>query len=117
MGEAKRRVHERYKVGEGWEYPFRLSENSTARARSARPERSSGNGNRGGHPRIPPLEGTGRIVSMIIGEARRPCRWFAGAMRRRAHSALVSLDATNGTNGLWHGTWKGVVESKVQRKK
>jgi hypothetical protein len=28
MGEAKRRVHERYEVGEGWEYPFRLSENS-----------------------------------------------------------------------------------------
>jgi hypothetical protein len=26
---ARRRVHERYKVGEGWEYPFRLSESGT----------------------------------------------------------------------------------------
>jgi hypothetical protein len=25
----RRRVHERYEVGEGWEYPFRLSESGT----------------------------------------------------------------------------------------
>ncbi|KAJ7840265.1 hypothetical protein B0H14DRAFT_2587499 [Mycena olivaceomarginata] len=28
-GGARRRVHERYEVGEGWEYPFRLSESGT----------------------------------------------------------------------------------------
>jgi hypothetical protein len=26
---ARRRVDERYKIGEGWEYPFRLSESGT----------------------------------------------------------------------------------------
>jgi hypothetical protein len=26
---ARRRVHERYKIGEGWEYPFRLSKACT----------------------------------------------------------------------------------------
>jgi hypothetical protein len=74
-------VHERYEVGEGWEYPFRLSESGTVSGKNALEATSAGR-----KVLTTPTKYTPFYTSLTTSHISRGAMWVAGVSRGQGTS-------------------------------